>query len=96
MNPTCCTFGVLERGLRKLAIAAMALAMAVRIAWIIALAAVVALFVAAAVTAEGAQAPAETTFTKDVLPILQRACQQCHRPGSVAPMSLLTYEDVRP
>ncbi len=36
------------------------------------------------------------TFTKDVLPILQRSCQQCHRPGSVAPMSLLTYEQVRP
>ena len=38
----------------------------------------------------------EPTFTKDVLPIMQRACQQCHRPGAVAPMSLLTYEDVRP
>ena len=38
----------------------------------------------------------DVTFTKDVLPIMQRACQQCHRPGAVAPMSLLTYEDVRP
>ena len=57
---------------------------------------VLALFVAAATPAEGAQPPAETTFTKDVLPILQRTCQQCHRPGSVAPMSLLTYEEVRP
>ncbi len=36
------------------------------------------------------------TFTKDVLPILQRSCQKCHRPNSNAPMSLLTYEDVRP
>jgi mono/diheme cytochrome c family protein len=36
------------------------------------------------------------TFTKDVAPILQRSCQTCHRPGAVAPMSLLTYEDVRP
>ena len=36
------------------------------------------------------------TFTKDVAPILQRSCQQCHRPGAVAPMSLLTYEDARP
>jgi len=35
-------------------------------------------------------------FTKDVAPILQRSCQTCHRPGAVAPMSLLTYEDVRP
>src|ERR1700712_2296707 len=38
----------------------------------------------------------ESTFSKDVAPILQRACQNCHRPGSVAPMSLLTYEDARP
>lgn len=36
------------------------------------------------------------TFTKDVLPILQRSCQKCHRPGTAAPMSLLTYEEVRP
>lgn len=36
------------------------------------------------------------TFTKDVLPILQRACQNCHRPGTGAPMSLLTYDEVRP
>ena len=41
-------------------------------------------------------AGAAPTFTKDVQPILQRSCQQCHRPGSVAPMSLLTYEQVRP
>ena len=44
----------------------------------------------------GAQDEVTPTFTKDVLPILQRSCQQCHRPGSVAPMSLLTYEEVRP
>ena len=47
-----------------------------------------------------AQAPAtttgEVTFTKDIAPILQRSCQNCHRPDSVAPMSLLTYEDARP
>ena len=36
------------------------------------------------------------TFTKDVAPILQRSCQTCHRPSSVAPMSLITYEEVRP
>jgi hypothetical protein len=36
------------------------------------------------------------TFTKDVLPILQKNCQSCHRPGQVAPMSLLTYKDARP
>jgi len=38
----------------------------------------------------------EVTFTKDVAPILQRSCQNCHRPESIAPMSLLTYEDARP
>lgn len=36
------------------------------------------------------------TFAKDIAPILQRSCQQCHRPASVAPMSLLTYAEVRP
>jgi len=36
------------------------------------------------------------TFNKDVLPVLQRSCQRCHRPGEVAPMSLLTYQDARP
>jgi hypothetical protein len=41
-------------------------------------------------------APTKPTFTKDVLPILQKSCQECHRPGTMAPMSLLTYEDARP
>src|SRR5438105_7382439 len=36
------------------------------------------------------------TFTKDVLPILQKNCQSCHRPGEIAPMSFLTYKDTRP
>ncbi len=45
-----------------------------------------------------AQGPsgAAPTFSKDVAPILQRSCQSCHRPGAVAPMSLLTYQDARP
>jgi hypothetical protein len=35
-------------------------------------------------------APARAvTFNKDILPILQRNCQSCHRPGQVAPMSLI-------
>ena len=46
------------------------------------------------------QAAAEdpVTFSKHIAPILQRSCQSCHRPppGGGAPMSLLTYEDVRP
>ena len=36
------------------------------------------------------------TFYKDVLPVLQANCQTCHRPGEVAPMSLVTYEQTRP
>ena len=38
----------------------------------------------------------DVTFTKHVTPILQRSCQSCHRPNSLAPMSLITYEEVRP
>jgi mono/diheme cytochrome c family protein len=41
-------------------------------------------------------APGDVTFTKDIAPILQRSCQDCHRPDSVAPMSLITYEEARP
>src|SRR5438105_5333678 len=36
------------------------------------------------------------TFYKDVLPVLQKNCQTCHRPGEIAPMSFLTYKDTRP
>jgi hypothetical protein len=36
------------------------------------------------------------TFNKDVLPILQKNCQTCHRPGEAGPMSFLTYESTRP
>lgn len=45
------------------------------------------------VASSGSQSP---TFTKDVLPILQDHCQECHRPGAIAPMSLMTYQDARP
>ena len=36
------------------------------------------------------------TFNRDVLPILEKNCQGCHRPGQIAPMSFLTYETTRP
>ena len=36
------------------------------------------------------------TFNQDVLPILERKCQTCHRPGEIAPMPFLTYENTRP
>src|ERR1700682_2966237 len=49
-----------------------------------------------ALRAEPAGSPGEVTFTKDIAPILQRSCQNCHRPDGVAPMSLMTFEDVRP
>mgnify|MGYP000332347740 FL=1 len=38
----------------------------------------------------------EVTFHKDIEPILQRSCQNCHRPGGAGPMSLVTYEEVAP
>ena len=38
----------------------------------------------------GALDAQEVTFTRDVAPILSENCVQCHRPGSFAPMSLLT------
>ena len=38
----------------------------------------------------------EVTFSKDIAPILQKSCQKCHRPDSLAPMSLIDYEEVRP
>jgi len=55
---------------------------------------------AAATVGTLAQAPAATpgdvTFTKDIAPILQRSCQECHHTDGVAPMSLVAYEEVRP
>ncbi|MER3442226.1 MAG: hypothetical protein C4296_12780 [Gemmataceae bacterium] len=35
------------------------------------------------------------TFYRDIVPILQNKCQSCHRPGEVAPFSLVTYEQAR-
>jgi hypothetical protein len=51
-----------------------------------------------AVAAMGAdsKAPAAVTFHKDVLPVLQKNCQGCHRAGEAAPMSLVTYQESRP
>jgi hypothetical protein len=43
-----------------------------------------------------ATTPKQATFHKDVLPILQKRCQECHRPGEAAPMSFLSYKDTRP
>jgi hypothetical protein len=43
-----------------------------------------------------AQSAAAPTFTKNVLPILQKDCQSCHRPGQIGPFSMLSYESTRP
>lgn len=52
---------------------------------------------AASGIAFAAEAPSRPiTFTKDIAPILQERCQECHRKGTVAPMSLMTYEETRP
>ncbi|MGA2214414.1 MAG: cytochrome c, partial [Bryobacteraceae bacterium] len=39
---------------------------------------------------------APVSFYKDVLPVLQKNCQTCHRPGEIAPASFLSYESTRP
>jgi hypothetical protein len=44
------------------------------------------------VTARAADSQSKPTFYKDVLPILQQHCQVCHRPGEIAPLPFLTYE----
>lgn len=40
--------------------------------------------------------PSRATYTRDVAPILNAKCVNCHRPDEIAPMSLRTYEEVRP
>ena len=51
-------------------------------------------------TEEAARAASDdgksVTFAKDIAPIFQEKCQNCHRAGQMAPMSLVTYEEVRP
>lgn len=51
---------------------------------------------AGAFSAARGQAASQVTFNKDIAPIFQESCQNCHRPGNIAPMSLLTYKDARP
>ena len=55
------------------------------------------LYAADAAVATGSAPAAKTvTFTKDVAPILQARCQECHHKGAMAPMSLVSYEETRP
>lgn len=53
-----------------------------------------ALLLSAGVSA--APAKGDVTFTKDIAPIFQEKCQSCHRESSIAPMSLVSYEETRP
>ena len=55
---------------------------------------VIGALVVAAGTAQAAERT--VTFSKDVAPIFQAKCQSCHEPGSIAPMSLITYKEARP
>lgn len=57
---------------------------------------IVGMTMGAASAAMAAEAGMTPTFAKDIAPIFQEKCQNCHRPGQVAPMSLLTYQDARP
>ena len=43
-----------------------------------------------------AEVTSPVTFNRDVLPILQKSCQSCHRPGQIAPMPFLSYQSTRP
>jgi mono/diheme cytochrome c family protein len=61
-------------------------------------AAAVLISVASGVALHAGQSPAPSapTFNKDIAPIFFEHCATCHRPGEVAPMSLLSYEEIRP
>src|ERR1700710_1735940 len=47
-------------------------------------------------TASAADTSKTPTFTKDIAPIFQEKCEACHRPDSMAPMSLMTFAEARP
>jgi mono/diheme cytochrome c family protein len=51
---------------------------------------------AIAAPALAADSTRPVTFSKDVAPIFQKKCQECHQPNSIAPMSLISYQDARP
>jgi mono/diheme cytochrome c family protein len=61
-----------------------------------------ALFAQPSLTANGEKSESDKavakniTFTKDVAPIFFKSCAECHRPGEIAPFSLMSYKDARP
>ena len=60
------------------------------------LAGVVGLVLVAAGTSQAQTTSAAPTFSKDIAPIFQAKCQECHQPNSIAPMSLISYQEARP
>jgi hypothetical protein len=62
--------------------------------WHLAIAGVV--LTGAVLAPRASQAQSTPTFTRDVAPIFQEKCEACHRPDSIAPMSLVSYEETRP
>ena len=56
----------------------------------------IALLVLTVIPAAQTSPAATPTFSKDIAPIIFEHCLRCHRPGDIAPMSLLTYENARP
>ncbi|MSO30678.1 MAG: cytochrome c [Acidobacteria bacterium] len=67
-----------------------------RLGWGLVLGSCLLLVGAGHTTITAADVPESPTYTKDVLPILQKNCQSCHRPGQIGPFSMLSYESVRP
>jgi len=55
-----------------------------------------ALTLAATVAATAGTVTSTPTYYKDIAPVLQNRCQECHRPGEAAPMSFMSYDQVRP
>jgi hypothetical protein len=64
--------------------------------FLLSLISVTAMAVSARLTAQDGAKGRQATFNRDVLPILQKNCQACHRPGEIGPMSFLSYESTRP
>src|SRR5579864_4413782 len=62
----------------------------------LAIASMLTLAAQAAEVAGKSEATRQVTFSKDIAPIFQRSCNNCHHTGTAAPMSLVTYQDARP
>src|SRR5580658_215513 len=53
-------------------------------------------FVAGLALSAAVAAQTTPTFSKDIAPLFYKDCASCHRPGEIAPMSLITYDQARP